>query len=125
MSFSNSNQLTGRLGEEKALSFLQNSGYKILDRNVRIRKFGEIDIIAEENGQLVFIEVKNRNSLTFGFPQESIIRKKQQRMVRLALMYIKKRNLKLKNVRFDVLAIFQLKCELIKNAFNPDNFYKY
>lgn len=65
------NVLTGRYGEELASQFLQKQGYKIIDRNFRIRG-GEIDVIAIDNGTLVYVEVKTRTSHRFGLPEESI-----------------------------------------------------
>lgn len=61
----------GNLGESLALKHLRNKGYKILKRNFR-SKFGEIDIIALEGNDLVFVEVKTRWSQSFGSPEEAI-----------------------------------------------------
>lgn len=62
---------SGNLGERIAGEFLKKKGYKILGRNFR-SKFGEIDIIAQEAGALVFVEVKTRWSKKFGAPEEAV-----------------------------------------------------
>lgn len=64
-------QTIGKYGEELACQFLEKHGYKILDRNFRIRG-GEIDIIATEGKTLVYIEVKTRSSHQFGLPEEAV-----------------------------------------------------
>lgn len=61
----------GKLAEDFAVSLLQGKGYKIIDRNFHSR-FGEIDIIAEENETLIFVEVKARWSPKFGVPEEAV-----------------------------------------------------
>lgn len=115
----------GKTGEEIAAAFLVKAGYQIINRNFRIKKLGEIDIVAEEKNDLVFIEVKNRSDLSFGLPQEAVNSNKQHRLIKLALMYIKMKNIKSKNIRFDVLAITPAGCELIKNAFISNRSYTY
>ena len=62
---------TGRAGEAAAAAHLRRSGYKIVARNYRVRE-GEIDIVAEHSGDLVFVEVKARRSGAFGKPEESL-----------------------------------------------------
>ncbi len=71
----------GNLGENLALKHLKNNGYQILQRNFR-SKFGEIDLIALEGGDLVFIEVKTRWSHSFGSPEESITPCKVKKIIR-------------------------------------------
>jgi len=116
-----SKKKVGKKGEEIALSFLRKRGYNILDRNFRCR-LGELDIVAEENNQIVFIEVKTRENLSFGLPQESLDYLKKKRLTRLALFYLASRHLKNISCRFDVVAVFLKKgrvenIHLIKNAF--------
>jgi len=65
----------GKSGEEEAINFLKRNKYKILNRNFKT-KFGEIDIIAKKNGEIVFIEVKTRNTTLFGYPEEAIDKRK-------------------------------------------------
>ena len=61
----------GRIAEDFAASLLQEKSYKILERNFRSR-FGEIDVVAEKDGVLVFVEVKARWSRKFGTPEEAV-----------------------------------------------------
>ncbi|HNV97214.1 MAG TPA: YraN family protein [bacterium] len=82
----NYNQKIGRLGEEIAVKYLQKRGYSIIDRNVYFR-CGEIDIIAEKNDILYFIEVKTRTSDKFGPPEISISSSKILRLERSILSY--------------------------------------
>lgn len=69
----------GQWGENIAKEYLIKKGYKILDTHFQKRE-GEIDIIAKENDELVFVEVKTRTSLSFGWPEESINWSKQERL---------------------------------------------
>ena len=77
----------GQSGEDAAASLLQARGYRILARNFRCR-WGEIDIIAEEGGYLVFVEVKTRSGRGFGAPAEAVDPKKRQRLRRVAERYL-------------------------------------
>ncbi len=94
----------GKTGEKEAIRYLKKKGYRILDRNFRT-PLGEIDIIAEDKNQLVFVEVKTRTSDTFGEPFESVHKIKQHRLKRLALFYIKQKGKEDMSVRFDVISI--------------------
>jgi len=110
----------GKKGEEIALSYLKSKKYKVIEKNLRSR-FGEIDIIANDHGTLVFIEVKTRTSEAFGTPIQGINEKKQNRLRQLAIRYIAEKVLIEPEVRFDVLGILQInnetKIEHISNAF--------
>lgn len=70
-----SKRSSGQLGEDLATNFLQEKGYKILCRNFHSR-LGEIDIIAQEQNVLVFVEVKTRWNKSFGLPEEAISHRK-------------------------------------------------
>ena len=76
----------GRLGEELAVKQLKNNGYRILEQNFR-SKFGEIDIIAQNDNDLVFIEVKTRWSKSFGPPEEAITPWKIRRIIKAGEYY--------------------------------------
>lgn len=111
----------GRKGEDVALSFLKKKGYHILDKNFRC-KLGELDIVAEEDDQIVFVEVKARKNLDFGLPQESLNYFKKKRLTSLALFYLTSHHLQQVSCRFDVVAVVFKENEaasihLIKNAF--------
>ncbi len=106
----------GSIGEESAIKALKKQGYKILERNHTTR-FGEIDIIAEEGGYLVFVEVKKRNTGTFGDALAAITRVKQQHMVRSALWYMKKHKCFDRHVRFDAVGLDGGEVKIVKSAF--------
>jgi putative endonuclease len=114
----------GKSGEDTAAAALKKLGYRILERNYRTF-FGEADIIAEEKGDLVFIEVKNRLSSSFGSPLASVDSRKQARLAKIALSYIKMKNLGRRNIRFDVFALKGDEHELIRNAFVSEIIYNY
>ena len=97
-------QKIGRLGEELAFRKLRQEGYHILERNFCC-PLGEIDLIAREGGDLVFIEVKTRSSKRFGLPQEAVDWRKQRRLYRLAEYYMISKNLTATSCRFDVAAV--------------------
>jgi len=112
---------TGKYGENLAIEYLKRHGYKIIDRNFRIRG-GEIDIIALEKSTLVFIEVKTRTSLRFGYPQEAVTKSKIYFLERAAKFYRNANSHKNFPIleRIDVVAIDLTwdppKIDLIKNA---------
>lgn len=111
----------GKNGESKAVEYLTNQGYKILKRNFFFGKIGEIDIIAEDNGVLVFIEVKYRNSDSFGNPLETLTLKKQNTLRRVAEGYLYVNKIANKECRFDVICFEKedknTKITHLKNAF--------
>ena len=106
----------GAAGEAKALAFLQKKGYRLLEANYR-QRFGEIDLVMMDGNTLAFVEVKTRENRYFGMPQEAVTRKKQGRMVKAALAYVKEKNLAGRNLRFDVVAVEPTGVEHIPNAF--------
>jgi putative endonuclease len=110
-------QTTGRLGEDIAARHLQQQGYVIVARNVRF-SFGEIDIIAQHEETLVFVEVKTRRSQRFGSPFEAITPSKQQQLIKLAQAYLQGQE---RLVRFDVVAVLLNKesvaVDILHNAF--------
>ena len=107
----------GLRGEETAIETLRRKGYKIVERNHR-NKLGEIDVIAEEGGYLVFVEVKKRNTPLFGEAVCSIDKKKKRHLVKAALFYLKTHHCPSdRRVRFDVIGIDSEKIKLVKNAF--------
>jgi len=115
------NKEIGKRGEKLAISYLKKRGYRILDKNFRC-KIGEIDIVAENDGQIVFVEVKTRHNFNFGLPEEALNYFKRKRLSRLALFYLSNHHLQKKPCRFDVVAILLEKekprdIHLIKNAF--------
>lgn len=102
----------GQLGEEIAVNYLTQKGFKIRERNYRCL-LGEIDIIAEDQETLVFIEVRSRRGTHFGLPQETVNWAKQQRIRKIANHYLKVKGVWRMNWRFDVIGIlFDEKSEI-------------
>ena len=83
---SNHNQRIGKWGEQAAAEYLQKKGYLILEKNIRT-PYGEIDIIASLDGQVVFVEVKTRTSRSFGLPEEGLTHRKLAHMQACAEYY--------------------------------------
>ena len=94
----------GNSGENLACKYLISQGYKIITRNYTIRG-GEIDIIAKEDEELVFVEVKLRFGNKYGYAREAITPWKLVSLHKTALFYIQKINWGNKPYRFDLLAI--------------------
>lgn len=118
----------GKRGEELAAAHLLRQGYRILERNCRLTG-GEVDIVAEEGGTVVFVEVKTRMGLGFGHPLESVTRRKQRQLIKVALEYIGRRKLHGQPTRFDVVGVLldrdpnhcqPARIDLIRNAFELD-----
>lgn len=115
------NQTAGKLGEDLATDALRGLGYAILARRYRTR-YGEIDIIAKDQGTLVFVEVKARRTARFGTAAESVTGWKQRRIAAMALDYLGRANRPDAPCRFDVVAIdglgtSQTTVKVIKHAF--------
>ncbi|MDR3049602.1 MAG: YraN family protein [Elusimicrobiota bacterium] len=101
--------------EKEAVKFLQNNGYTIVEMNFSA-KCGEIDIIAKDSDCLCFVEVKYRKNTEYGTPIEAVSVKKQKRISRTAMLYLKIRNIK-SDFRFDIVSITGTQIEIIKSAF--------
>lgn len=97
----------GKIGEMEAVAYLDRKGYRILECNYRC-SFGEVDIIAEKDDTLCFIEVKTRRTLKMGMPAESVTRRKYRHLERCAHHYISSNQAYDRNVRIDVLEILYL-----------------
>ena len=96
----------GRAGEEAAARFLISRGYRIHARSFRAR-VGEIDLVAEEAGTLVFVEVKTRTGLTYGTPAEAVDGRKRSRLLRAAGLYLMRQGLSDHPCRFDVVEVLE------------------
>jgi putative endonuclease len=111
----------GKLGEEKAIAFLRSQNFNILHTNWRYKKL-EVDIIAESEGKIVFIEVKTRSSAEYGEPETFVSPKKQRFIVSAANSYLIEKSID-SEARFDVIGILFKKNETIinhlKDAFYP------
>lgn len=109
---------TGAKYEEYAVSYLREKGYEIREQNYRNR-YGEIDIVAKKEQQLVFVEVKYRKNDTNGSPMEAVDIRKQRQISRVAFFYCgTKAQGEDTPCRFDVIAIdSQKQVKHIENAF--------
>ena len=105
---------TGQEGQKIAEDYLKKTGYKIIVTNFRTR-LGEIDIIAEEKGQFVFIEVKYRKGPNFGLGFEAVNKKKLAKINLVAEQYLKN-NKTTKNCRIDVVSIDGVNIQHFKNV---------
>jgi len=98
----NQRKILGQRGEDAALEYLQNKGFKLVGRNVRLF-CGEIDLLMEDKKSLVLVEVKTKTNSSFGLPQEMINYKKRRKLLQLAKVLTQKfpKNL----IRIDVVAV--------------------
>lgn len=119
---------TGGKGEQLATEFLRKHGYRVIERNYHCR-IGEVDIIAREGKELVFVEVRTRESVDFGEPEESIDLSKQKRLVKLSYYYIIEHALESIPWRIDVVTVrlspdAKPEIRLLKNAVSDDRTYR-
>lgn len=111
----------GALGERLAADYLQKQGYRLRERNFRCRE-GEIDIIAEKDDFLIFVEVRTKRSSSFGTPEESVTASKLERLINLAQSYIQSHQDLPPWWRIDIVAVELTprgklsRIELIENA---------
>jgi putative endonuclease len=98
------NQMTGRWGEHLAEEFLIGKGFNPIGRNIRTES-GEIDLILEKDNLLVFVEVKTRTGLGFGFPEESVTEIKSEHFLAAVEEYLETNPADTKEWRIDVVAI--------------------
>lgn len=111
------NRKTGTQGENMAVKYLMDQGYQIITRNYRCF-LGEIDIIARQNGYLVFIEVKYRKNSFCGSPFAAITTHKQQTIRKVAQYYIMEHQIRdCVRCRFDAVGITDRNIMVIKDAF--------
>ena len=109
----------GFLGETKAVEYLISKGYKIIDRNYRT-KIGEIDIIAIISGVLVFVEVKSRTNINYGYPYEAVNWRKQDKIIKSSYIYMKQKGFNDHQIRYDIIEVYlkeKPKIKHIENAF--------
>jgi len=93
----------GNKGEDIAADYLKKKGYTILHRNYN-PPLGEADIVAKDKNIIVFVEVKARSSDAFGQPFEAVNHRKQEKLKKIALYYLKHNKIELP-VRFDIVSI--------------------
>lgn len=111
-----SNRARGRWGEDQAARHYQRLGYRVIERNWSSPN-GEIDLVLERNGVIVFAEVKARRSDRYGPAAAAVGPDKQRRIRRLAAEWLEIHRPPRAGVRFDVVAITGVRLELIESAF--------
>ena len=111
----------GSLGESLARTALEQRGYAIIATRYRTRA-GEIDIVAREDGCLVFVEVKARRTIECGTPAEAVTPRKQRRVIAMARDFLARYQSDATSCRFDVVAVLltdgEPSIEIIRNAFD-------
>lgn len=110
----------GRHAENIAVDFLMKKGWKILTQNYRYRR-SEVDIIAQSQDIIVFVEVKYRASDAFGNPEDAVDERKQNQIIQGANHYVYTQNIS-SNIRFDIISIQQMMNEYQITHFE-DAFY--
>lgn len=110
------NKLKGNYGEALAVDFLKKKKYKILETNFS-NHIGEIDIIAQQKNTIVFVEVKRRLSKDYGAPIEAVTTSKQNKIRKVAEIYLMLNEKSLSDVRFDVVEVIDDKINHVENAF--------
>lgn len=112
----------GNEGENIACSFLVDTAYIIKERNWHFSKY-EVDIIAEKDDMLVFVEVKYRTGSYFGEPEIFVSQKQKTNLIKVANFFLDRYKLN-QEVRFDIIAIVKSKGQLsinhIEDAFKPE-----
>ena len=97
--------IVGGIGEKIANKYLVENGYQIIKKNFRCKQ-GEIDIIASKLNELIFIEVKTRRNIQFGYPCEAVGKTKQKHILNVAKYYMWRNNIiENYNIRFDVIEV--------------------
>ena len=121
---------TGKWGEKLAVRFLKKARYKIIGERVRVGKRDELDIIAEQNQTLIFIEVKTRKNEDYGRPFSAVNQAKCKHLSRAAVTYLKQKKIKPDYIRFDVIEVIGVpddsvpEIRHIENAFPLDSAYR-
>lgn len=106
----------GNVAEAIAVSYLTDHGYQIIERNFSAR-LGELDVVAYDEGVLVFVEVRCRTDGEHGDAIEMVHPGKQRRVARVAALYLEARRPVFEDARFDIIGITGDNIELIKDAF--------
>ena len=98
----------GKQGEDYACQYLETKGYQIIQRNFSCKQ-GEIDIIAKNKEEYVFIEVKTRHNFYYGMPSEAVTKKKQKHLWHATKYYLYLHKLENVYIRFDIIEIIKRK----------------
>lgn len=98
----------GNIGEDISCKYLEQKGYKIIERNFTCRQ-GEIDIIAKDGKELVFIEVKSRSNFFYGQAKDAVNEPKQKHILKSTKYYLHIHGLDNAFLRFDVIEVYFIK----------------
>ncbi len=112
-----SNKEKGMKAEQLAASFLANKGYRIVAKNYRFSRMGEIDLICLKRNIVIVVEVKFRSTFMTGRPEDAMTLKKCGQLRKLANIFVHREGYQKYRVRFDVITIvaqdFNKECEII------------
>jgi len=109
----------GHIYEKRAEKYLTDNGYLILEKNWQAGH-KEIDLIAEKDNTIVFIEVKGSATEKFGHPAEKVDRRKRENLINAAEQYIIDKNLHDRNFRFDLITFLDNRLEYYPDAFQRE-----
>ena len=117
--------LIGKSGEDFCEEYYRKKGYGIREKNYHSR-YGEVDLIAEKENLIVFIEVKTRSEKTVETPSASVTKSKQKKLILTAMKYMENEPVSVFS-RFDVFEVWQkegriYKFNSIESAFDADDF---
>lgn len=108
----------GNAGEALAMEFLQGQGFRIIATKFRHGR-GEIDIVGEDGGELVFVEVKTRTTARFGEPEESVTGSKERMIRSAAIGFCRRRGMMERFYRFDIVSVmFRGEIVVVKHVRN-------
>jgi len=99
---------TGTIGENIAASWLEDQGYTVLDRNYAFER-AEVDIVAYNKKEIIFIEVKMRSNLDYGQPEDAVDEEKKKSIYKAAEAWMYERKMEGSPVRFDIISILKEK----------------
>lgn len=99
------NKQIGKYGEDLACKYLEKIGYNIISRNFYTSN-SEIDIVAQNKEEIIFVEVKSRMSKKYGNPIESVDNYKQKHILDASKYFIYKNKLENQNIRFDIIEVY-------------------
>lgn len=97
---------TGKIGEDLVVKYLEQNGYTIIERNFECRQ-GEIDIIAKDKEEIVFIEVKTRTNENYGKPKEAVDETKKKHIYKSSEFYVYINHLENEPIRIDVIEVYK------------------